>query len=105
MHWQNPCSKKENRIFSDDTLYIAIARVVFIKWMKSRGKWGGYIRHFKECPGYYKEAWRSPEGIESFLGRCSYDYRPSYMDWINYCPELCHELNLIVQKYEPVESR
>ena len=96
--------KKENRISADETLYMAIARIVFIKWMKSRSKWSGYLRHFREFPRYFDEAWRKPENIESFLGRCGYNY-DTYIDWIGYCPELHRELTLITHKYESVKSR
>jgi hypothetical protein len=100
--------KKENRISADETLYMAIARIVFIKWMKSRGEWGGYLRHLKKCPEFFNEAWRKPENIESFLGRCGYNYN-TYIDWIDYCSELHRELTLIthnfVHEYESAKSR
>ena len=77
--------KKENRRFANDSWEVAIARNIFVKWMKSRGLWSGYMNHFAEYPYFKKEAWEHPQKIEDFLGSCAYDYDYAYVPWTNYC--------------------
>ena len=91
--------KKENRRFADDSWDVAVARTIFIKWMKSRGLWAGYLRHLGEHPSYMKKAWLSPTFMVDFLGECSYEYEKAFVPWDNYCTTLQDHIKFEQNEY------
>ena len=88
--------KSENRKFADDPWHIAVARGVFVKWMKSRGLWGGYIQHLNKHPSMKMDAWDRPNRIKDLLGSCSYEYTKAYLPWCDYVDR---ELDLEINRY------
>jgi len=84
--------KKENRKFADDPWDVAVARTVFTKWMKSRGLWGGYLKHLGDNPDCIERAWRVPHDIVDFLGECGYEYFKAYLPWDEYCVRLKNDI-------------
>jgi hypothetical protein len=78
---------KENRAFPNDSWTIAVARVVFVKWMKTRNFWQGYKSNLRNNCGYKELSWIRPSSITDFLGRCSYEYGKAYKPWCKYCSE------------------
>ena len=77
--------KKENKLVSSDNTPTAVARVIFIKWMKDHNFWQDYKKHLIDTPAYYEMAWIHPITIVSFLGSCSFDYDKAYRPWKEYC--------------------
>jgi hypothetical protein len=77
--------KKENKLVSSDSLFTAVGRAIFIKWMKDHNFWQDYKKHFEKEPQYYEEAWIHPVTIVSFLGSCSFKYDDAYCPWKRYC--------------------
>ena len=95
--------KKENRRFADDSWDVAVARTIFVKWMKSRGLWAGYLRHLGEHSSFMKDAWLSPTSIVDFLGQCSYEYDKAFVPWDNYCKTLLDHIKF--EEYEYTKDR
>lgn len=95
--------EEENRMFVSDTWDMAIARIVFVWWMKSRGLWAGYKKHLNSMPSYKEAAWDRPEELIDFLGNCGYEYVKAYIPWCHYCEQ---ELGRLIEneKYEYLKS-
>lgn len=77
--------KKENKQVSSDNLFTAVARTIFIKWMKDHNLWQDYKEHLMKYPRNYEQAWVHPVTIVSFLGSCSFNYDDAYCPWKKYC--------------------
>ena len=77
--------KRENRRYGSDDWTIAIARAVFVKWMKARGLWGGYVNHFNSRQYFKKPSWELPSNPVDFLGMCGYEFNKAYLPWSDYC--------------------
>jgi hypothetical protein len=77
--------KKENKLVGNDDIATAVARVIFIRWMKEHNLWQGYKKHLMNIPGYYQQAWIHPMSIVEFLGGCSFEFDKAYLPWKKYC--------------------
>lgn len=76
--------KIENRKFASDSWIIAVMRVVFVRWMKVRNLWLGYMLHLSKNSDMKNDAWEHPACAEDFLGRCNYEYSKAYVPWCEY---------------------
>lgn len=91
---------KENRLFDSDSFEIAIARSVFVRWMRKHGKWAKYMRYMQKMSTserdfereYYTSSWVQPDAIVSFLGRCSFDYNNAYLPWKEICKRYLEDM-------------
>ena len=83
--------KKENRLYASDSFEVAIARVVFIKWMRKNGKWGKYMEYMRSKMNspkgkeFYEASWLTPRNSIAFLGMNSFDYHGAYIPWRDFC--------------------
>ena len=97
--------RKENRLYASDSFEIAIARVIFIKWMRKNGKWAEYMKYMKRKASlggdnFYTDSWLRPKGITDFLGNCSFDYSGTYCPWVTFCKlKLEPAINKIVDEF------
>ena len=69
----------KNRKVNSDSYQIAVARSLFIKWMKKKGKWNIYKSSIRSAIGY-EDAWMRPSDPEDFLGATSILY-DEYLEW------------------------
>ena len=84
---------KEDRRFANDSWAISVYRYIFVKWMKSKGLWGDYMRYHYSPPkriehivaGQLDRAWINPSNLDSFLGNTSFGYNEAYIPWLKYC--------------------
>ena len=76
--------KIENRKFASDSWVIAVVRVVFVRWMKARNLWSGYVNRLSHNKDMLTRAWENPSTGEDFLGNCNYEYSKAYIPWCTY---------------------
>lgn len=76
--------KSENRRFVNDSWNIAVIRIVFVRWMRAHGLWGGYVLRLSKNSDMKNNAWEHPSCAEDFLGRSNYEFSKAYVPWCDY---------------------